>query len=240
MRYKYISLIMIFLLCLLPGGKVARSQIPVIDGANLSQNFEQVLKAIIMIAQQIRQIEIAVDQLKDMYKNSAPTPAVWEHDALPLLMRLGKVIDQSSALAYTMEQLDAVFRLRFPGYVPTKDWHTEYDTWQRTTLDTLRGVLASHKMQAADFFEEERRMAALAVLSESAQGRLTAIQVGNAIAMEHARQTEKLRQLIMAQTNAESVYMASQVNEQAQKSGNARHFFEDGKVKPYPFKEEGF
>lgn len=239
MNAKCISLYVCIICCFLPRGLTAMGTVPVIDAANLAQNIEQVAKSVVMINQQIRQIQLAFEQLQDMYKNSTPTKAVWDQDALPLLLRLGKTIEQSHGLAYAMDNLDAIFRIKFPGYVPTKDWHTEYDTWSRTTLDTIRGVMAANKLQAAEFFAEDKRMAALAALSESAQGRLAAIQVGNAIAMEHTRHTEKLRQLVMAQTNAESVYMANQVNEQAQKGANTRRFFEDS-VKPVPFREHGF
>src|SRR5437667_9275422 len=40
---------------------------------------------------------------------------IWDAQALPRLLRLGQVIDQEQAIAYTMVNADSLFRQRYPG-----------------------------------------------------------------------------------------------------------------------------
>lgn len=210
----------------------ARAQIPVIDSANLAQNIIQVAKAVTMIAHQVRQIEIAFEQLQDMLKNSTPTAGIWAQ-ALPLLDRLGRNIEQAQALAYTLRQLDAEFRRRYPGFVPPRDWAAEYELWTSTVLDTLRGTLTSVQIQADAFLAEDQRLDAITAKSESAIGRLQAIQAGNMIAAENTRHLMKLRQLVMMQIDAQNTFMATEANKESQIDAFTREWLLNAK-KPVP------
>ena len=60
---------------------------------------------------------------------------VWDGEALPRLLRLGQIIEQEQAIAYTLSDLDGLSRQKYPGYRPITDWSREYDLWTRTTLD---------------------------------------------------------------------------------------------------------
>ena len=95
-------------------------------------------------------------------------------------------------------------------------------------LDTMRGVLRSTQLQADDFLGEDTRLQALQALSDSAVGRMQAIQAGNMIAAEEAQQLRKLRQLVMAQSNAQTVYMANQTNKDAQETASLRTWLMQG------------
>ena len=96
---------------------------------------ESVIHEATMIANQLEQIRVLI-------QNTTNYPeGLWDREALPRLLRLGQIIQQEQALAYTMSNVDSVFRQRYPGYRPVSDWSQEYDTWTRTTLDTLRGTL---------------------------------------------------------------------------------------------------
>src|SRR5439155_26140633 len=92
------------------------------------------------------------------------------------------------------------------------DWSREYDTWTRTTLDTLRGTLNSVRLHAGDFATEQSRIQALQAMNDSAEGRMQALQLGNMMAGEHLQQLVKLRQLVLAQITAQNVYIATQTN----------------------------
>lgn len=199
--------------------------IPVIDAANLIQNIEQVLRI-------IEEIRILTKQLEDMLKNSRTTAGVWEQ-ALPLLDRLGGNIAQGMALAYKLQELDGTFRVRFPGFIPPQDWQREYGIWTSTTLDTLRTTLTSLQLHDRDFLDSTRRIAAIAAISDSAVGRMQAIQTTNMLAAEIAQQLVKLRQLSMMQINAQNTWMAKTTNEEAQIDAFTREWLLNAK-KPVP------
>src|SRR3989449_9668582 len=117
-----------------------------------------------------------------------------------------------------MAGMDRVVRERYPGYRPATDWPAVYDQWTRTTLDTLRGSLAAVRLHADDFADEQRRIQTLTALSDSAEGRMQAIQAGNMLAAEQIQQLAQLRPLMMALINTPNDYMANQTNRDAQRA----------------------
>src|SRR5213080_3863970 len=214
---------------------VTMGQLPVIDAANLIQTtltalktIESVINEVEMIANQVRQIENMIQNTRNYGRG------VWDTEALPRLVRLGQVIDQEQAIAYSMANVDALFRQRYPGYRPVTDWSREYDTWTRTTLDTLRGTLSSVRLHAGDFATEQARIQALQAMSDSAEGRMQALQLGNMMAGEQLQQLVKLRQLVMAQINAQNVYMATQTNREAQRAATQSEWVRNGNADAPP------
>jgi len=163
-----------------------------------------------------------------MVQNTSTYSGVWDQEALPRLNRLGQIIEQEQAIAYSMAGMERVFRERYPGYRPVTDWATAYDQWTRTTLDTLRGTLSAARLHADDFADEQRRIQTLTALSDSAEGRMQALQAGNMLAAEQIQQLAKLRQLMMAQINAQNVYMANVTNRDAQRTATQQEWVKNG------------
>src|SRR5262245_5936601 len=200
----------------------------VLDPTNLIQNTISALKAIESVINEVQMIANQVKQIENLVQNTRGYAGVWDQEALPRLMRLGQIIEQEQAIAYTMAGMDRVFRDKYPGYRPITDWAAAYDQWTRTTLDTLRGTLAAVRLHAEDFTDEQRRVQTLTALSDSAEGRMQAIQAGNMLAAEQIQQLAKLRQLMMAQINAQNVYMANQTNRDAQRVATQQEWIKNG------------
>lgn len=209
--------------------RVVVAQVEVIDAANLSQNTVTAIQVYLAVLQRVTIIAQQLDQLKNMIQNTENFPTgAWDAEALPKLLELGNLIQQGNAVAYQMANLDAEFRRRWPGYVPPDDFNASYGQWTTTTLDTIRGVLRSNQVQADEFLTEETRLQALQTLSDTSVGRMQAIQAGNMIAGEEVEQLRKLRQLVMAQSNAQTVYMANQTNKEAQEVSSLRRWVMTG------------
>jgi P-type conjugative transfer protein TrbJ len=201
----------------------------VLDPTNLIQNTLSARKAVESVINEVRMIANQLQQIENMVQNTRGYGAgAWDREALPRLIRLGQTIDQEQAIAYAMVGMDRVFRERYPGYRPVTDWVGAYDQWTRTTLDTLRGSLASVRLHAADFADEQQRIQTLTALSDSAEGRMQAIQVGNMLAAEQTQQLVKLRQIMMAQINAQNVYMANLTNRDAQRAATLQEWVKNG------------
>ena len=130
--------------------------------------------------------------------------------------------------ACSLTNLDGLFRQKYRGYRPITDWSREYDLWTRTTLDALRGTLSSVRIHAEDFATEQSRIRTLQAMSDTSVGRMQALQLGNMMAGEHVQQLVKLRQLVMAQVNAQNVYMAHQTNREAQRSATQSQWIRNG------------
>jgi type IV secretion system protein TrbJ len=84
------------------------------------------------------------------------------------------------------------------------------------------------RLHGEDFPAEQARIDSLTALSDSAVGRMQAVQTGNMIAAEQVQQLVKLRQLVMAQVNAQNVYMASQANREAQRAATQSEWVRNG------------
>lgn len=210
-------------------GTARSGGIPVIDAANLAQNTITAVEVVLAVAQRVTIIAQQLEQLKNMIQNTENFPTgTWDTEALLKLMELGQIIQQGNAIAYRMTDLDAAFRQRWPGYVPPEDFNASYGRWTTTTLDTIRGVLHSSQLQADEFLNEETRLNALQSLSDTSVGRMQAIQAGNMIAAEEVQQLRKLRQLVMAQSNSQTVYMANQTNRDAQETASLRSWVMQG------------
>src|SRR5438132_804897 len=123
---------------------------------------------------------------------------------------------------------------RSPGSRAVTGWSREYDLWTRTTLDTLRGTLNSVRLHAQEFATEQGRIQTLQAMSESAEGRMQALQLGNMMAAEQLQQLVKLRQLVMAQINAQNVYMATQTNREAQRAATQSEWVRNGNADAPP------
>ena len=229
-RVMVVSLVLVLVIALaLPVRRLRAAGIPVFDVTNLVQNTISAIQAVEGVLQRITIIQHLLEQLENMIQNTENFPAgVWNSQALPRLLELGDTIQQGQAVAYTMADIDGAFRSRWPGYVPPEDFNASYDLWTRSTLDTIRGVLRSTQLQAEDFLTEETRLEALQALSDSSVGRMQAIQAGNMIAAEQIQQLRKLRQLMMAQSNAQTVFLANETNKAAQETASLRSWLMDG------------
>ena len=225
---RRVSFSVAFVLLLLLRGS-ALSQVAVIDAANLAQNTITAIEVVAAVLQRVTIIAQQLEQLQNMIQNTENFPAgTWDAEALPKLIELGDVIKQGNAVAYRMADLDGAFQRRWPGYVPPEDFNGSYGLWTTSTLDTIRGVLRSSQLQADGFLAEETRLQSLQALSDTSVGRMQAIQAGNMIAGEEVEQLRKLRQLVMAQSNAQTVYMANQTNKEAQETASLRSWVMQG------------
>ena len=200
----------------------------VLDPTNLIQNTITALKAVESVINEVQMIANQIKQIENLVQNTRTVGGVWDQEALPRLARLGQIIEQEQAIAYAMAGMDRIFRDRYPGYKPVTDWSMTYDKWTPTTLDTLRGTMAAVRLQADDFSDEQRRIQTLTALSDSAEGRMQAIQAGNMLAAEQLQQLSKLRQLMMAQINSQNVYMATVTNRDAQRVATQQEWVKNG------------
>jgi P-type conjugative transfer protein TrbJ len=197
------------------------------DPWNLAQTTASATTAAQQLANQYQQLQYELNN----YKNYDGNKTQWSN-VQSLLQQLASVTSQGNALSYSMQNMNEAFKKKFPGYKTQKNYDTAYQDWSSTTMDTLRNTLMSAGMQANSFSTEQGTLNQLKTLSTTAQGRMQAVQVGTMIAAEQVGQMQKLRQLIISQTNAQNAYMAYHVQqEQAQQAAENNLF---NNPLPYP------
>jgi len=177
------------------------------------------------LEKQAMMVENQLTQIANMTKNGITITNQLFGTVASDITNLRQIVNTGEALSYTMSNLDGTFRLRFPGYVSSTNYGQSYQTWSQTSLDSTLGALNAAGLQNLQFDSDEALLKTLQGQSESAVGRMQALEVGNQIAENQAEQLMKLRQLMMADMQSKASYQGSLVQAEATKQANSDLFF---------------
>ena len=197
--------------------------------ANVATETTQLLNYGQLLAQYIRQGELLsqeIMQLEEMVRNGRALPNQIFGNVMSDLSQLGTIVQGGFALAYSMANLDAEFRSRFPGYAYTSGtYYRDYRLWSQTTLDTTLGTLRAAGLQGKQLESEQSILIALRTMATSADGRMQAIEVGNQISEQTVEQLMKLRQLMLADLQSKQAFQAAQIQNDARNHAATEQFF---------------
>jgi P-type conjugative transfer protein TrbJ len=177
------------------------------------------------LEKQVLMVENQLNQLADMAKHGITITDQLFGTVASDITELRQIVNKGESLSYTMSNLDGAFRLRFPGYSSSTNYGQSYQTWSQTSLDSTRGALNAAGLQNSQFDSDEALLKTLQGQSQSAVGRMQAIEVGNQIAENQAEQLMKLRQLMMADMQSKASYQGALVQAEATKQANSDKFF---------------
>lgn len=193
----------------------ASAQWVVFDPTNYVENFLSQLRAVESNINEAQQIANQLSQLKNMSQNTASlTGGAWT-GMDGTLSRLDSVLSQGRSLALSGKNFDQLFRDYFPGYKDQTDYSRAYQEWNTTSMDSLRGALDAANLQYADVNDEHQVIERLRTAAQSTSGQKAALDASNQIALQQVQQTQKLRELMMSQMQAQGTYMASQQQKDA-------------------------
>lgn len=181
----------------------ANATMPVIDFA-----------ALIQLAEQLAQMKAETQYIQQELQVLQGNQYQWGN-AQGLINNLGAVVQQTNGIAYSASNISQKFQQAYPGYQAPQNYSQQYKDNTNMTLNTLNGVLQSVGTSAQDFESENTRLAFLQRQSQSAQGQTQAIQAASQIASETVSQIQLLRQTVIAQTNAQTAYYATKVQNDA-------------------------
>jgi len=191
--------------------------------------FTQILNYGQLVNQYIHQgtqLAEALKQTSDLIKNSHTLTSQTFGPIMGDINSLASVVQGGMALAYSMANLDAQFRSRFRGYAyNARTYFRDYRDWSQTSLDTTRSTLRAAGLQSDQLLNEQTILAKLRVMSETADGRMEALQVANQIAEQQVQQLMKLRELMLADLQSKQTYQAHQVQKDAATEAAVEQFF---------------
>jgi P-type conjugative transfer protein TrbJ len=201
----------------------------VYDPSNFSQNILTAARALqsnineaLQIANQLRQIEMEV-------RNLAAFPqSVWG-DVQGDIRQLTSLMESGQAISYAMRNLSGEFQRLYPGYKAPENYEEAYGEWTNNTLAGAQKALEAANEQNAMFSAEFARSGQIEALSDTAEGQMEALQAGNMLAAEVVGQLQKLRQLQMAEMQAQSAYMATEIEGQAAEKAAVKKWLDSGK-----------
>lgn len=200
---------------------------PVIDYAAIAQ-----------LTSQLTQLKTQTEYIQQQLKVLDTNQYQWSN-AQGLINQLGTIVNQTNGIAYSGKDINQRFQQAYPGYQAPTDFNQQYQNNVNTTQNTLNGVLQSVGANAADFENENKRLAFLQLQSQSAQGQTQAIQASSQIASETVTQIQLLRQITIAQTNAQTAYYATRLQNEASARAEQDEILQGGSRKIVPYGSSG-
>jgi len=170
-----------------------------------------------------RQLQQQIKMYNDMVKQGLPLPNSMLNSITSDLRQLQAIYENTRALAHSMSNLDQQFRDQFKGYDDylksigqgTNNMPDRYKKWAASSFDNARTAMLAVGMNVSTFEAEDALLRILVQRSQTAQGRMQAIQAGNEIAAQQVQQLQKLREMIAASVTLQSNYIAQQTERQA-------------------------
>jgi P-type conjugative transfer protein TrbJ len=207
----------------------ARAFDTVYDPSNFAKNAMTAARALQSNINEATQIQNQLQQIAMEVKNLTRFPTgVWG-DIQSELNQLTQLAQSSGAISYAMQNLSAQFHQRYPGYQAPADYQQEYQQWTTNALDGIRTALEAANQQNNQFAEENGNMQRIKAESDSAVGQMQALQAGNMLAAQLVQQLQKLRELQMAEMQAQTAYMATQIQEQATEKAALKAWLDSGR-----------
>jgi len=127
------------------------------------------------------------------------------------IQQINTLLGQAQSLAYSTANLNQQFAQRYRTYgtyagqpLSPTTMVQKYQQWSQESNDNVLYALRGANAQAAQMNGEDTDLRALETMATSASGRMQALQVGNQFAAQSARQLQKLRQLLMLNTQLQA------------------------------------
>src|SRR5580692_11543275 len=142
---------------------------------------------------------------------------------------LAQIVQGGQALAYSLGNLDQLFRSTYPGYGTTPTvYYANYQRWSQTSLDTTLGALRAAGLQSQQMQSEQMVINSLESMSQTADGQMQALNVLGEISDQQVQQLMKLRELMMADMSSKQAYQAAIIQQQAADQAATQWFFTGG------------
>lgn len=180
----------------------------------IANNTELVMSYVEQAQQTVHQFNQYATMLKNLQQLnpsallSGGAQRLWQDQGMNDTFRnLYKVTVGGQRVAYSLQSLDRQMRSMNPDYgnFAKIDFQGSYRNWFDATKGASMAALELSAAHAEDIHSEEDMMRELVDASQSADGQLKAITAGNRIGISMVSQMQKLRQLQMAQINAQEM-----------------------------------
>jgi len=186
---------------------------------------------VLQYLRQGEQLATEVAMLADMARNSRPLGHQTFGSIASDINALARIVQGGQALAYSLGNLDQLFRMTYPGYrTAPNTYYLQYRDWSQTSLDTTLGALRAAGLQGQQLQSEQAIESSLQALAQSSDGRMEALQVLGDINDQQVQQLMKLREIMLADMSSKQAYQATVIQEQAASHAATEWFFTAGPV----------
>jgi P-type conjugative transfer protein TrbJ len=200
-----------------------------VEAGAFATEITQLLNHAQLVMQYVRQGEQLANEINmyaDMLKNTRTLSAHTFGAIMNDINALTGIVQGGRALAYSLGNLDQLFRQTYPGYgYNAGAYYTQYRNWSQTSLDTTLGALRAAGLQGQQLQSEQAILNSLKTSLQGTDGRLEALHALGDISEQQVEQLMKLRELMMADMSSKQAYQAAMVQQQAASAAAAQRFF---------------
>ncbi len=207
----------------------------VVTCANCGTEWTQLANNLQLAEQLARQGELlqqSLRQSENLLLNTKGLDQLQFGNPLSELKQVSTLLAQAKSLSFSSTGLDGQFARKYRDYnayvgeqMGSEAFNQKYQQWSDDTnssvLTTLKAAgLHSNQIEGS----EDALFRELESMASTAEGRMQALQVANQIALSAARQTQKLRQILLMQVQLRAMYMQTQMDRQAAEGAAWRNF----------------
>lgn len=179
------------------------------------------------------QLQTQIQQYQNMVTQGTGLPDSMFGSIASDLKSVVNIYNRSQALGRQVQNMDSQFNTVFPGYeyylnqaansaeVTAQD---RYQKWSQQGRDNVKTAMEATNLNTSTFESENAQLDRMVARSQSAIGRMQAIQAGNEIASQNVQQLQKLRDLLSTQINMQGNYMAQQGDRKAASEAAEQQF----------------
>jgi P-type conjugative transfer protein TrbJ len=209
------------------------SGIPVLDAANLSQAFMEVMEAIQQGMTQVQQYTTQLEQYEQEVMNSlAPAAFVWD-TANRYVNKSMDLVDTVEYYANNSGGLDRYLaKYQTPGYYRSSPCFsvqgcTEAERQELTKADDFQAEVTKRSLdnqvkmldeQSRQMRSDSQNLESIQRAAQGSQGRMEAAQAGNQLAANTANQMLAIRGLLLAQQQAEAARNLQTADQEARQA----------------------
>lgn len=169
------------------------------------------------------QLQTQVQQYQNMITQGTGLPDSMFSSIAADLRNVVDTYNRSQALGRQIQNMDSHFNTAFPGFESylnqaansAEASEDRYRRWSDQGRDNVKAALKAADLNTSTFESEDALLDRILTRSQSAIGRMQAIQVGNEIASQNVQQLQKLRDLVATQINMQGNYLAQQGDRKA-------------------------
>jgi P-type conjugative transfer protein TrbJ len=200
-----------------------------IEAGAFASEVTQLLNHAQLVMQYIRQGTQVANELNmyaDMLKNTQPLSAHTFGAITNDLNQLAGIVQGGQALAYSLGNIDQLYRQTYPGYgYNAGAYYTQYRNWSQTSMDTTLGTLRAAGMQGQQLQSEQAVLNSLKASLQGTDGRLEALHALGDISEQQVEQLMKLRELMIADMASKQAYQSAIIQQQTAGQAATERFF---------------
>ena len=190
------------------------------------------LQLVKQLEQQILSVQQQLKQYENMLLNSNPFKTLQWSNALGETKQLNSLLAQAKSLSFASANLEGLFAKKYGDYqsyvaqsIGDDTLAAKYQQWSEDTNSSVHTTLKAAGLQSEQIEgAEDVYLRHLEHLTSTAEGRMQALQISNQIALQLARQTQKLRQLMLIQLQLQANYMQMQMDREVMQQAAWRKF----------------